>query len=289
MARSLGMAPQIHPASLHDLDQCLQLSNEEAGWNQNAEDWKFILEAGVVFGIKRNSCLLATAGVMPYGQRFGWICMVLVRASERRQGFASLLMERCSGWLTERDSIAGLDATAAGREVYRQIGFRHVYDIMRLRCATLSPQPKTTSSAQITPFAADAIDAVAAYDRQYFGEDRSQLLTRWLERKPCSAFFISNGGSIRGFVLAREGRNASHIGPAVADDESSAIALIGAAFSTIQGPVIIDVPAQHIRLQKWLREREFSPQRSFTRMLLSRTEPLDRPENIFAVTGAEFG
>ncbi|MGA7327896.1 MAG: GNAT family N-acetyltransferase [Rhodomicrobium sp.] len=283
------MAPEIHPISPADLDQCLQLSNEESGWNQNAADWKFILEEGVVFGIKRDAHLIATAGVMPYGERFGWICMVLVRASERRQGLASLLMQRCVGWLAERGSIAGLDATQAGREVYRQIGFRDVYGITRMHAAGVASTRDGLSSANLTPLTADTIDAVAGYDRQHFGEDRSALLRRWLERKPQSAFFTSNGGHIRGFVVAREGRNASHIGPTVADDETTAIALIEAALNTIQGPVIIDVPTRHRILHQWLRQRGFSPQRSFTRMLLSRTEPLDSPEQIFAVTGAEFG
>ncbi len=283
------MAPEIRPIGLNELDQCLQLSNEDSGWNQNPADWKFILEAGVVFGIKRESDLVATGGVMPYGKRFGWICMVLVRASERRQGFASLLMQRCAGWLTQRGSIAGLDATQAGREVYRQIGFRDIYGITRMHSAAVLPTQEGASSANITALTADTIDAVAEYDKRRFGEDRSALLRTWLERKPQSAFFISNNGRIRGFVLAREGRNASHIGPLVSDDETTAIALASAALNTIQGPVVIDVPAQHTQLHKWLRGRGFSPQRSFTRMLLSRTEPLDRPEQIFAVSGAEFG
>jgi GNAT superfamily N-acetyltransferase len=283
------MELEISPIGIEDLGQCLQLSDAEAGWNQNAADWKFILEAGAAFGIKRDNDLLASAAVAPYGQRFGWICMVLVRRSERRQGLASRLMQRCAAWLTERGSIAGLDATSAGREVYRQIGFRDVYTITRFHRPVFSPLSDAGLSANSAQLTADDIEAVAAYDRHHFGGDRSQLLWTWLQRVPRSAFQISDGGHIRGFVLAREGRSASHLGPAVADDQSSAIKLLATALNTIQGPVIIDVPDHHTRVQEWLLAQNFMRQRNFTRMLLGRTEPLDRPEQIIAVTGAEFG
>jgi len=271
------------------LDACQQLSIE-AGWNQNANDWSFILEHGIVLGMTRGAQLIATAGVVPYGQKFAWICMVLVTASERRNGLASRLMTACMDWCEARGAIAGLDATPAGREVYRQLGFRDVYPLTRLQRVDGSPAVSPPArSADIRPLVEADLDAVADFDRAAFGEDRSALLRDWRRRVPRAAFVASGADGVSGFVLAREGRVATQIGPLVARDEPVAAALLRAGLAEIDGPVFIDVPDRHTGLRHCLDSLGFTVQRSFTRMLRGRAKPLDAPERIFALTGPEFG
>jgi GNAT superfamily N-acetyltransferase len=270
------------------LGACQQLSIE-AGWNQNHNDWAFILEHGIVLGVTRGDRLVASAGVVPYGRRFGWICMVLVTAPERRNGLASRLMKACMDWCAARGVIAGLDATPAGREVYRRLGFHDVYPVTRLQRMELSSGGLDSADTPVRPLAEADAAALIALDRDAFGEDRKALLLAWQRRMPHAALVMPGAAGPAGYVLAREGRVATQIGPLVARDAAAAEALLRDCLSKLDGPVFIDVPDRHAGLTECLASLGFSKQRAFTRMLLGRSEPLDRPEYVFALTGPEFG
>ena len=61
----------------------------EAGWNQNAADWRIFLELGSATALKTGTGrLVATAATLPYPSGFGWISMVLVTGEFRRRGIA---------------------------------------------------------------------------------------------------------------------------------------------------------------------------------------------------------
>ena len=271
------------------LEACQQLSIE-AGWNQTQADWSFILEHGLVLGIANGERLVASAGVVPYGKRFGWICMVLVTASERRKGLASRLMSACMQWLADRGAIAGLDATPAGREVYRQLGFCDVYPITRLqRPVEMGLAGGQIDATNIHLIEAADLDRIAAFDRESFGENRQALLAEWRRRVPSAALLARGGDEIEGCVFARDGRVATQIGPLIARDAATAISLLRACLGRLSGPVFIDVPDRHRAVRDYLEAHGFSVQRTFTRMLLGRAEPLDRPERIVALAGPEFG
>jgi GNAT superfamily N-acetyltransferase len=277
MARALGP---------DDLDACLALS-AEAGWNQTDADWRMLFEAGETRGIFLGGRLVASAGIAIHGGRIGWICMVLVTPSEQRKGFATQLLrwavERCA----ERGLIAGLDATPAGRQVYEKLGFLDVYGVKRLQRGTGSSAVAMPATAAVRGALVGDLDAIAEFDAPRFGADRSALLERWYRRQPALAH-VALDGSLVGYCLAREGLNATHVGPLVADDENMAIALLEAVLARIEGPCFIDVPDRQEGLQSWLEGQGFAVQRPFTRMLIGRSEPLDRPDAIQALAGPEF-
>jgi hypothetical protein len=143
--------------------------------------------------------------------------------------------------------------------------------------------------ATIRKLDAAILREIAAYDRGRFGGERAQLLATWFDRAPDAAHYAIPSGRVTGFVLAREGRGAMHIGPLVADDDDTGLALLQVALARIAGPVFIDIPDRHRLLRAWLEAQGFTPQRTFTRMLLGRSEPLDSPSQVMALTGAEFG
>jgi len=272
--------------SIADLPGCLALS-AEAGWNQTEADWRTILSIGEGRGLFHKSRQIASAAIIPYGGRFGWICMVLVTRSEQRKGHATRLLHWAMERLGEMRLVPGLDATPAGREVYRQLGFADIYGVTRLN----APHGGVTGGEAthgIAPLSVADMAAVAAYDAPIFGADRSALLDSLRRRMPHLAFAAGERGACRGYVLAREGRNATQIGPLVAEDMQLARALLGAALSKIDGPVFIDLADRHGELRDWLEQIGFTVQRPFTRMLASRTDPLDDPSRIVALTGPEF-
>ncbi|MEO5845313.1 MAG: GNAT family N-acetyltransferase, partial [Caldimonas sp.] len=113
----------IERLDLGDVAGGLALS-DAAGWNQNADDWSFFIDAGVAFGVRDEAgVLIATAAALPYDSATGWVSMVLVDARHRHRGFASQLVDACVASLRESGRTPVLDATPAGAAVYARIGF----------------------------------------------------------------------------------------------------------------------------------------------------------------------
>lgn len=272
------------PLAESDLQAAQELV-AEAGWNQNAADWRIFLDLGRAFAVKdEGGRLAATAATLPYPSGFGWISMVLVSGPFRRQGIATRLLQRCIGALREAGMVPVLDATPAGREVYRPLGFRDGWAITRWRGAGGSA---TEGAARLL----EPRDwpAVLALDAQAFGCDRSPLLGRLRGRSSRFACVAEKDGRLRGFLLGREGRVATQLGPIVADDEGAAAELAGFACARIGGPVLVDALDRHRALARWLERHGFGKERPYTRMALGRDELFGDPRRLAAIAGPELG
>lgn len=280
----------IHARALtvQDIKNCMVLT-AEAGWNQNELDWHTILTLGEGSGLFIAERLVASAAIMPYGNRIGWICMVLVTSSEQRKGHATRLLKWAISRLKESQLIPGLDATPAGREVYRKLGFEDIYGITRLQAKVMHlPSELPTTTVAVQPLLESHMEMIAQYDRPIFGADRDALLRSLRERRPHLAFIASDQNDCHGFVLAREGQNATQIGPLVAQDASTARALLSAVAARVEGSVFIDLVDGHTEIRTWLEGLGFTAQRSFTRMLATHPQPIDDAARIVALTGPEF-
>ena len=280
-------APTFRPLAETDLGGAVALSTE-AGWNQTEDDWRLMLGFGRGIGVVApDGRLVATAMTLPFGGRFAWIAMVLVTADWRRRGLATDLLRRCMADAGDAGLIAGLDATEAGRAVYRPLGFDDIYSLSRWRAER--PVATTPVDADIRPMTPADLDAVAALDRAAFGADRRHLLVAFLERANGRAFVALREDGISGYVLTRDGRAASYIGPLTAEDGVGAVSLLEHALGGVSRPAMIDLADHHDDLRKRLEAAGFSRERGYTRMLLGRAEPLDDPTRIFAIAGPEFG
>ena len=103
----------------------------EAGWNQVATDWEIFRALGTVHAARSGGRVVATAATLPYGA-FAWISMVLVAAAQRRHGLGTALLKRCIAELVEQGRVPVLDATPAGRPIYRALGFKETWGYHRL-------------------------------------------------------------------------------------------------------------------------------------------------------------
>ncbi len=267
-----------------DIDAAVGL-NAEAGWNQNAADWQFMLERGEGMAV-RGEALVATSMLLPQGGRFAWIAMILVTAAWQRQGLASELMRRCLARAVALNLIAGLDATTAGRRVYLPLGFQDIYPLTRWQVE--NPQVGDRG-AGVRPMGQDDLDRVAAWDEGISGAPRKALLRHLYKRCPERAFVLEAGDGLQGFVLARDGRLATQIGPLSANSGDGAAALLGASLGAGSGPVFLDAADHHGLLRQFLQDAGFKEQRGYMRMLLGRTEPLDDPNRVFLIAGPELG
>lgn len=269
-----------------DIDACMRLV-AEAGWNQTENDWKTIFKIGEGRGLFDDGMLVASAAIVRYGP-IGWVCMVLVTQSHQRRGLATRLLNWAGDRLEELGLTAGLDATPAGRHVYLRLGYEDIYPITRMQADEPTRPSAADASSSLRPIGKAEIELVTTLDRRAFGADRRPLLESLAGRRPDIAMAAFEGVECLGFVLGREGRRATQIGPLVARGEAIAEDLLRGALARTHGPVFIDIPDRHQPLRACLEEHGFSPQRAFTRMLRGRADPFDDDAVIFALTGPEF-
>ncbi len=291
-----GDAPRLVTLTSESIDAGLALS-DAAGWNQTADDWAIFIRNGHAIGFRDDDDrVVATAAALPYGASAGWISMVLVADAWRHRGLASALLAACVERLRVAHIVPVLDATPAGAAVYGRIGFAAGFEIDRWEWKAASMQsgaakdPFVSIALAVHPADSNDLDAIAALDRASSGLERRFLLESFLSR-PGTRAWLSNTG--QGFVIARDGRRATQIGPLVAESESEAIELLAAAFAAARAnadrDVFLDLPRGRLELQKWLEARGFGRQRPFVRMSLGAAQPPTLGQTCFVLAGPEFG
>ncbi len=273
---------------LDDIAGALALSRA-SGWNQSAADWAVFITDGRVLGLRSDdSTLVATAAALPYGKAQGWISMVLVTPAWRHRGLASELLADSASFLRASAIRPVLDATPAGEPVYRRMGFIpgmqfERWEAEREATDTIAARVELGSIRHAGP---SDCDAICALDLSASLVERRFLLEAFLSR-PDTRTLMSRDG--RGFVIVRAGLRAAQIGPLVAGDERSAVALLAAALASLHGPVFLDVPVRWTNLTAWLQQAGFARQRPFTRMALGDAPALSGSDRLFIVAGPEFG
>ena len=285
---ALSTESALRASELRDADALVR----EAGWNQIAADWNIFRKLGSAYAVRNSDGrVIATAATLPHGGRFAWISMVLVNAEYRRQGLARRLLRRCIDDLTAAGLVPVLDATPDGREVYRGLGFQDSWGYHRLA----SPAPAhdlhavEPADVEIHPIDDAAWNSICAYDAIAFGTSRADMLSMLRGRLPQAELYATRHGKITGLLMGRDGQRAQHLGPLIAEDDATAIALLQRGLASLNTPVSIDLADAKGAARAWLEARNFSAQRPLTRMLLNRRERFDDPIRTFAVVGPEFG
>jgi ribosomal protein S18 acetylase RimI-like enzyme len=263
-----------------------------AEWNQVDADWRVFLELGHLIGIDApGHGLVATAATLPLGQEFGWVSMMIVRPDFRQRGLGRQLLAQCILDLAAQGLVPGLDATPAGRELYQNHDFRDTWALTRWKCERpgVAGPGAAVPGLELRAATAADLDALAALDHRAFGGARRSVLARLLERAPWLATLALRAGEPCGFLLARDGREAFQVGPVVATDAETAIALLGRTLVLLAGGAYVDVLDRHHDVAAWLAAHGFAPQRRLTRMLYRRDEPFGDARLAVAIAGPELG
>ena len=239
-----------------------------AGWNQIGRDWEILLRHGAEDCLVacREESVVGTTTITRYAGRFHWIGMVLVDPSERRQGIGTSLVNEALRNLEGAGTIR-LDATPAGTEVYRRLGFVEESQLVRLagtagRVGNGRPLP-----AGVRCLPASDLARIAAWDEPCFGAPRPGLLEWWRAGAPSYAWIAADGAAIRGYCMGRHGHAYDQIGPVVARDVTTAQALVTAVWTRHPGGrFVLDVPLEHREWLAWLKQSGFTEQRPLVRM-----------------------
>lgn len=280
-------AAAVRPFAPADVDAALALV-AESGWNQVAADWRLFLDCGRGFAIEDAGRVIATAATLPY-QGFGWISMVLVAKSHRRQGLATRLLRHCIADLRAGGFVPALDATSAGRTVYRPLGFRDGWAITRWRRdGAAKAFPAAISGVTVRSLRDGDWPQILALDAKSFGADRAAILRGLHDRSRGFACVAERHGRIAGFLLGREGRLATQLGPIVAADQGLAASLLVLALARVQGPLLLDVLDSHDALRGQLAAAGFAAERGYTRMALDADPAFGDAATMVAIAGPEL-
>ena len=264
------------------------------GWNQTAQDWGVFFQCGAIYVVRDAQGRIAASGaVLPMGESrpgylasltgrgVAWISMILVRPDMRGRGLAHRVFERCMGDIRERGRIAMLDATPQGEPLYQQYGFEPLWRLTRWQ---REARPATGPEL---PLAKPDLETLAELDQESLGFSRKTLLSELVDR-PDSRYVRH----VLGLAVVRSGRVAHHIGPLIATNEPTAVAVMRQAVAALSGPVVIDVPDARPLLRQALADAGFAPQRGFLRMARALAEqriPRGQTHFIHAIAGPEFG
>jgi GNAT superfamily N-acetyltransferase len=276
--RPVGLGPDRIPGGL--------ALSAEAGWNQIDPDWRFMLGAGSSFGYVDPGDRLVASGLTVDFPGYAWISMILVTPDWRRQGLATRLMQNCIEALQKRRLVPALDASPEGREVYLRLGFNDTGTLTRLVGDLSASMPEP--SRGIAPLALSDLADVGACDARSSGTDRAALLRHLHGRFPEAAFVARRGSAVTGFVMARRGRMSVQIGPLVAGDDATALALLAAAGRAAGGPVCFDLFDQRADMRAWLDARGFVPVTRFIRMVLGPADIFPAGHRTCIIAGPEL-
>lgn len=259
-----------------------------SGWNQVEQDWSLFLELSPngCRVAEKNDRVIGTVVTLRYQDRFSWIAMMLVDPQERRNGIGTRLVREGLAILSDQASVR-LDATPAGRQLYRLEGFKDEYLLARMTF-----NPKSTffpeGSQTVRPMSESDFPTVLQLDHHVFGADREPLLRNLFRRAPEYAW-VSEASGIEGYCFGRPGYLTEDIGPIIATREEIARELLSNLLVNQKGKsFLIDTPRRSSWFD-WLRSKDFVEARSFVRMYWGENPYPGRPEYLFGVVGPEFG
>ena len=272
------MTPEDIPAGMR--------LKEIAGSNQTRGDWERFLAASPqgCFVAEADGEVVGSVATVSYEGRFAWIGMVLVDPIRRGGGIGTKLLVKAIEHL-DGCGIASmkLDATPQGKPLYEKLGFVTEYEIERWQLLRTPSLGSLVAAVSVT-------DEMLDQDRQIFGADRSALLRSIAREHPAFVLQYRSQGKLTGYSFGRKGALADHLGPWVAQDESSARDLLDEFLRrSRQQKVFVDGMRNTLWALKLLRERGFQPSRPLTRMYRGRNDFPGRPELQGAILGPEFG
>src|SRR6188472_82959 len=102
-------------------------------WDQVRRDWeRFVAgESSSATVALLDDRIMGTAATIRYGNRFGWIGMVLVDPASQGRGVGASLLKHTLNELRDM-AIVRLDATPAGHPLYLKQGFAEECPLLRM-------------------------------------------------------------------------------------------------------------------------------------------------------------
>lgn len=211
------------------------------GWNPGLYDADCFYAAdpeGFLVG-ELNNVPVATISAVKYGETFGFLGFYIVKPDYHGQGYGIQIWNAALKRLSGRN--IGLDGVVAQQSNYKKSGFGFAYRNIRYEGVSGGSPAKNPEIIDLSQL---HFDAVEAYDRPFFPDNRAQFLKAWLNQPESIALGIMQQGKLSGYGMVRVCRSGYKIGPLFADSPELAEALFMALKSAVKPgmPIYLDVP-----------------------------------------------
>ncbi|MBI5958885.1 MAG: GNAT family N-acetyltransferase [Chloroflexi bacterium] len=263
----------IRLMTLEDVPGALTLS-QSVGWEHQARDLERLLywsPDGCFVMVEDGGLVIGTVSSVSYETELAWIGQMIIAPDRQRQGLGGQLMRAVLDHLITRGTQRiMLDASEAGRPLYRSLGFRELYQVERWqgRASTyLGPRAR-----QMRP--ADLAD-ILALDTALSGLNRAHILTRLIEEFPNLAWVDYQQGKLEGYLLGRMVQNGAYLGPWMSRSAAPAERLLRVALEQLQGQAItLNIPDSNGRSVVLASNHNLRRIRHCTRMIYGDAQPV---------------
>ncbi len=278
---------EIRPLTFIDLkaaDQVLMSAYQVASRQVELERWMH-LEGTTWLAGQEGDRLVGMVGAIDYGP-FAYIGLMGVHADFQRRGYGKALMLALIDRLEQAcQPCTLLDATAAGAGLYEQIGYQD------LSLAYVYKQTDTrevqSTGLRVERLGVESLSELAAFDRHYFGADRSQVLRSYLAAFPGRMIGARDeSGKLLGYALAQSKR----LGPWAATAPQAAAALMEAArqLDFTEPPEIL-LPSPNLAGGELLKSAGFTRQRTLRHMRRGSSRSARSLEHIYGQSSFMLG
>jgi len=183
---------------------------ETVGWGLTEADYRRMLafSHGGMFKAAVGGVDVGVVVTVEYGD-VAWIGNLVVAPGARGRGVGEALMRR------GMDHLLGcgvrsirLDAVQKAIPLYRRLGFREEYWSLRY-----TGRASRGPVASVEPMRGGDLDAVEELDHAFFRGRRGRLL-RWVyDAFPGLCFASWEGGTLTGYIMAKDGSDSVKVGP----------------------------------------------------------------------------
>jgi len=284
-------SPFIRTLTEADLEFAYKLNMAER-WNDRKED---LLR---MYNYQPEGCFIAEVKKEPVGHVFtvsygklAWLGLLIVEAEYRRKGIATQLMNKAIDYLLQHGAqTIKLEAATQVSELYRKLGFIDEYGSLRLSKTIKKPtRQKRDSTTAITK---ENINKIAAFDKKYFGADRTKILVSLFKENPQLCFANYDKATVEGYLMCRKAENGYSLGPFVCNPESTRTAknLLQACMNSLENTTLyVGVPETNKNAVDLLTAHGFTQYSRSIRMRRGPELTNEEVRGVFAIGGPMKG
>ncbi len=277
--------------SANDIPQLYELS-QEAGWEHSIEDWKTILNVGLMYGLRSTkNDLVACAGIFKFGKELSSIGMVLVSPKEQGKGLGKKLINHL---LHEGQCFSSRIMLVAGvkaKSYYENFGFQQVESISKLVGEKLSWEfniPKD-SQMKVTSITHGDLKILNQIDSQITGGNRERMIQARFEQSQLGALIKNLKGVVLGYGIGSINGKHLFIGPIEAFSRYVVFKVIQALTKNHNGRIRLDVLDRHDELINQLISMGFRSEAQQPIMSLNGESLPGKRDHLFALSSQAFG
>lgn len=256
------------------------------GWNPGQRDAACfaIPDPQGFFVAEIDGAPVATVSCVNYDDRFAFLGFYIVRAGFRGRGHGLRIWNAAIAHAGSR--VIGLDGVVAQQDNYKKSGFQLAYANIRYGGTIAAPlkPPADVVALDTIPFA-----DIEADDATVFPAPRGAFLRAWINTPGHIGRALLREGRLAAWGVIRPCRTGHKIGPLVADDRATAVAVLqGLLAGPRSGEIVLDIPAVNRDAIALAESLGLNPTFETARMYTGPVPSL-RLDRVFGVTSFELG